>query len=510
MLDGSNYLRETNAEGSTLPDSVLLFRIKCLRAFLQASIAINKIDLLRDVLEEYGEKLTGRQHLGDLIPMVRDQERRDLKKMLCGRPLSLIFDGTTKLGEAMAILVRFVEDDFTICQKLIRLQLVAKSMSGDEIAHTLLSTLAVTYQVGSEQILASMRDRAKVNDVAVRSMKPLYTKLFDVGCFSHTLDHVGEAVVSEQLDIFVSSWVQLFSHSPKSRLEWKALTDVGVRSYSKTRWWSRFEVMDQLHNLFGYVVAFLCTDVESPGALCIRLRATVENLEARAQLQIQLAVVVEFSRPFVQATYKLEGDGPLSLSAYEAISGLRHFVNANPIHLPSTEAVARQLAGGNAQHLQMWITIARACLPRAVEYFNARFGPGGVLSDVVSAFREARLCDPSKVNEIQPAVEDVHGLTAFPFISPEDVAQLQEELPQYLAACEDIHEDIDALAWWKRHHRNHPAWSNAFKKILLVQPSSGAAERVFSLLQNSFSKQQESALEDYYESSIMLQYNHRK
>lgn len=95
-------------------------------------------------VEEYGEKLTGQQHLGDLIPMVRDQERRDLKKMLCGRPLSLIFDSTTKVGEAMAILVRFVEDDFTICQKLIRLQLVAKSMHGPE---TRLLTLCLAHKL---------------------------------------------------------------------------------------------------------------------------------------------------------------------------------------------------------------------------------------------------------------------------------------------------------------------------------------------------------------------------
>ena len=43
--------------------------------------------------------------------------------------------------------------------------------------------------------------------------------------------------------------------------------------------------------------------------------------------------------------------------------------------------------------------------------------------------------------------------------------------------------------------------------VLLFQPSSAAAERVFSLLQNSFQEQQFSALEDYIETSIMLQYN---
>jgi len=48
----------------------------------------------------------------------------------------------------------------------------------------------------------------------------------------------------------------------------------------------------------------------------------------------------------------------------------------------------------------------------------------------------------------------------------------------------------------------------ACKLILLVQLSSAAVERVFSLLANSFSEQQTSAMDDYIETSIMLQYNY--
>ena len=43
--------------------------------------------------------------------------------------------------------------------------------------------------------------------------------------------------------------------------------------------------------------------------------------------------------------------------------------------------------------------------------------------------------------------------------------------------------------------------------LLLLQPSSAAAERVFSILSNSLNSQQESSLEDYTELSVILQYN---
>ena len=68
-------------------------------------------------------------------------------------------------------------------------------------------------------------------------------------------------------------------------------------------------------------------------------------------------------------------------------------------------------------------------------------------------------------------------------------------------------DEFDKLEWWRSHQHELPNWSKACKTALLIQPSSTAAERVFSLLKNDFKDNQASALEDYIETSIMLQYN---
>ena len=73
----------------------------------------------------------------------------------------------------------------------------------------------------------------------------------------------------------------------------------------------------------------------------------------------------------------------------------------------------------------------------------------------------------------------------------------------------DVSEEFDPLDWWKRNSSTLPHWSACAKKILLIQPSSAAAERVFSLLKASFGDQQESCLQDYVQTSLMLQYNKR-
>ena len=104
----------------------------------------------------------------------------------------------------------------------------------------------------------------------------------------------------------------------------------------------------------------------------------------------------------------------------------------------------------------------------------------------------------------------VDELTSFPCLNnPTSLANLKAELHKYMTAVEDLEPNVDIIEWWKGHEQDLPFWSSALKAVLLVQPSSAASERVFSLLQNSFSHQQFSSLEDYIELSLMLQYNKR-
>ena len=113
------------------------------------------------------------------------------------------------------------------------------------------------------------------------------------------------------------------------------------------------------------------------------------------------------------------------------------------------------------------------------------------------------------MNELKPTATDIESLKLFPFIDATLMDQLRAELPAYLAAADDVTPDVETLSWWKNHQNQIPTWAKAFKIVLLVQPSFVAAKRVFSLLQNSFSHQQRSSLENYISVSVMLQYNRK-
>ena len=123
------------------------------------------------------------------------------------------------------------------------------------------------------------------------------------------------------------------------------------------------------------------------------------------------------------------------------------------------------------------------------------------LREPLAAFKAARLLNPHKVAEMLPTASDVDDLASFPFVTSAVLSNLKAELP-YAARADGIDPSFCRLRWWKNN-------STALLHWAALQPSFAAAERIFSLLANSFGDQQTSALQDYIETSIMLQYNKR-
>ena len=73
---------------------------------------------------------------------------------------------------------------------------------------------------------------------------------------------------------------------------------------------------------------------------------------------------------FIQATYNLEGNGLLALTAYKEISTLLHFVDSD--HKPNVRAVARHESSGNVANEQQ---LLHYCVAPAFEYFQSKFDP---------------------------------------------------------------------------------------------------------------------------------------
>ena len=102
------------------------------------------------------------------------------------KEISVIFDGTARLGEASAIVVRFFQEDlYEPTQRLIRLEVLAKALEVEELAQRLISCLVVDFNFGPRIVIGGTRDGASVNGAAMKNVKFFYADLIYVVCFSH-------------------------------------------------------------------------------------------------------------------------------------------------------------------------------------------------------------------------------------------------------------------------------------------------------------------------------------
>lgn len=127
-------------KGEELPERQRIYRVKVLNAFLRAGVPLNKLSCFADVLEDNAYSLGGRRTLSDLIPFVLQNEKVTIRKEVTGKAVSVIFDGTARLGEALCIILRYV-DEWMVQQRLVRFLLLAHSMKGEEIAREILTVI---------------------------------------------------------------------------------------------------------------------------------------------------------------------------------------------------------------------------------------------------------------------------------------------------------------------------------------------------------------------------------
>ena len=165
----------------------------------------------------------------------------------------------------------------------------------------------------------------------------------------------------------------------------------------------------------------------------------------------------------------------------------------------------------------MWWGIIRT--PRVTNVFVDMASGSSFESESLSATSH----EADALSTLDESQEDEEGSSSFSEVAPDPVLSLLSKLksprtsdlarkrrvaanpPKGKRPCRGS--NFCPLEWWRRNCGDLPIWSACARKVLLVQPSSAASERVFSMLKASFHDQQDNSLQDYIESSLMLQYN---
>ena len=104
----SYYMSNPAEKGASTDPDTMSYRHLVVSTLLYSGIPLSKADDLRPLLERSGYSVTAAANLRPLVPKVEHMELLTVKQELDGQYISLAFDGTTRLGEAVNVVSRHV------------------------------------------------------------------------------------------------------------------------------------------------------------------------------------------------------------------------------------------------------------------------------------------------------------------------------------------------------------------------------------------------------------------
>jgi predicted nucleic acid-binding Zn ribbon protein len=507
---------------------------------LPMSILRDPNNPMRRALELGRGTLTERS-VASYVPNLREAEYHQVLSDLKRSPgASFCFDTTQECAELFAVVVRYVGTNHTICHRCLSFKMLAKSMDSRAIFQHIWKTLitpAEAFGVADAHWHYVARDGCAANNAAVHLLEETCNQLVDFICLSHTANNAGKLLCEscEYATAFVDAWASMLSRSGRVRDNFRELTGETARRKSPTRWFTVWEVSEQVQRHLSHVEAIANDNTLGCEELRAKLRKLLHN--HGRELRLQLALIVDAGKSLCVLCYHSEGDAFLAPRTYAAVSKVLkrgHSITARdehnpggvPSHVPLVEAELEAIYPDDPQQqLAALMDTVRLAEP-AFDKFGGDV-EGRRLQDAVLCYRLCRLWDYTFVAQHTVASLLVELDTYAPTLPhiQRMLAGLRTELPAYKARAEatvaappedyapqegEYREATEARAGWEFWRGQQillPYWYGGAVEVALIMPSSACVERVFSVYSALFTDTNASTLEDRRECTVMMRYN---
>ncbi|CAN0506334.1 unnamed protein product, partial [Ectocarpus sp. 12 AP-2014] len=319
------FTKRSEAEGGTYGDSLSdkdkLTQIKAVKGCLAAGVPLNALGnpVFGAFLAHLDVDLPSAGHLAEHIPLILEEEQAKMRDEIGDRPYALCFDATPYLCECFGVGVRFIDASGQVAQRVLRLSMLKKSMTADDIAGEVNRIVTHEYRLDPNKCRAIIGDSCAANLLAMDALAMLFRYAIVIGCLSHTFNHLGKQLSTPELDTFLGKMHTLLSHSAGPKALFKEKVGVRAPSTPGHRWGSRFDrdymIAINWPRVLEFIAAYESGDTDkSKAAKFMRdelVRVRDDNNPQSLFLQLQLALMVDVGRSVTSATIILEGDEPL-------------------------------------------------------------------------------------------------------------------------------------------------------------------------------------------------------
>ena len=534
----AEYFNASHAEGETIDIQTMKFRFDTLTEFLRNGTPLNKLDGFRAHYEKLsGLTLTAATHMRQyLLPLLKN-EIQNIVLEINGQKLMVIFDGTTRVDEVFAIIFRWVTDRMVIMERLVEMGKYQHSFNHEDLVTAVVKIL-IRYNVShgvavrgkkvtNGDVIAFQRDRCSVNTAAVTVLTRNCIGSKDLECMSHTLTHIGEHMSVPTLLKVKQDVCALTKESYSVRDHWLKVLGFAFEQPGNTRWWAFYKVYCAFHSNWKEFLQFIRTAVQDgnageSGARINRLLDIINNPVTLAWLKLEVDVVVVSMKPFVEATYILEGKGPCGIIAYDMIQKIESWYSVHLVNLSfpgldsSIDVCWSDLLEAKVECTRSTVSdYVRGIISPGYAYFKSRIF--GMLKEDLELYEVLRYANPIAMIHFRlnfDTVKFVADIKKIDHFSPEVINMITTDLNVYLQLVGDIPSNLweqdemeFAGEFWKNNAVRLRGFVQFARYAFTIVTSSAAAERAFSVLKRSFRSEQRLALEDYVMLSCMLQTN---
>ena len=489
---------------------------------------------LKELLEEAREFRISIGYPQDLVrdhlpALIADHDKK-LRGALKGKLVSFFADASPRFAEAFVVGVRWCEVDFTIRQEVVDFQLFSQPLTGNDYTGLVMKAFE-TVGIPRENVLAGLTDRAATNGVLARNLEPVLPRYIHSYCMAHAMDGLCKVFACATLDKFFLGWNKTFGKSGAARRVFRELTGENFVRKHKIRWGSMFDQVVQVCRVYGKigdVVAAVRKEGYSPKGSAKLAGAVEGNLSNESHLAMELAVFRDVGKHFREANLLFQGDGFLAPFVYNKILSLNAVFSGigsgrAAQELPSVAAIIT--AAANPKKDVMWVEAKNVLTPAWTKYnslFNAGVEDGEAkvsFLPMMRLFRFAQLFHPRFsqvwINRtekplslaVELALPDLKRLLG-DLLCQDMMAEWQELLNLYADLREATNlSPAELLYFWSANRNKVPAWAHAARIFCLLLPSSGAAERAFSIWRTSVGDQQTVTLEDRQKVTMQVKFS---
>ena len=576
---------------SRLSEDLKMFRYELVQLCLTNNWSPYSLDnaVTRAFFAKYGkfgnDALTSANHLvREFVPKICQNFDSFTSKLACAKLFSLAVDGTTKVGEWFGTIIRFInidDPDFIVQRPLLS----RYKSSLAEVNHNQLSStiVRIVNQIQSgappeydeegqvifafNRVVCFMADRVSINRTTFLgdTIRNTFPQAMYIDCHAHTLANTADELNKGCL-LFARFWTVhqgLFARAERANDLWLNMAASAMKSYSKTRWFSKRDCMIYVLSRWPTYLAFLDhADYirAEPDTNFYKMRALLvprywpeatyaQSKQTAMLIKLEIAILVDCTKRLHAACYNLEGDGPLSLFAYDEVSDAFYslevadifsFVNvAAVIDEAAQELPADEVADFRRQ--QRDYVIAKLALPW--QYFSNHFiqhpldrqvkVSDNCFGHILPMWEAMALCNPDFVRRklliLSQGIPNAGMASLLQFTTDKleclvNMERITDGLRQRLLAQAEIFFNIGkhvnwgqltfakkvdaAKLFWKGYWKDKSidAWVEFAEICFLHQPSSCSVERLFSVLQNVLTSDRECALDDLIKAGVYERY----